>query len=120
MWRPCPDWPNRRWCEVALNMPQSTLQLREERVRRTTLASWVECLVGLITAIGTSARYLPDGNIVEIAIPFGRNVDGETFMETVCLVWQDLMRIGIPMPMDRFTRSAYCGLRQRQILDQSP
>ena len=61
MWRPCKDWSNRRWCELALSMPKSTFQLRHESARNNTLASWLECLVGLITVIGTSAFFCPRG-----------------------------------------------------------
>ena len=115
MWRPCPDWTNRRWCEVALNMPTSCLPLIENRARHSTLASWVECLVGLITAIGTSACFLPEGNILEIA-NVRSQADGVAFMETVWQIWTDLRHIGVPMPTDDFTRSPFCGLRQ--MLDQ--
>ena len=69
MWRPCKDWHNRRWCEVALFMPKCTLHLRSESARRSTMASCVECLVGLITVIGSSGRFLPDGNALEIVFP---------------------------------------------------
>ena len=114
MWRPCHDWTSRRWCEVALHMPRSTSKLRNESARGTTLASWVECLVGLITVIGTEAHFLPEGNRLELVVQNGcqGTTDGRAFMNTVWQIWMDLARIGIPMPQeDCFSRSAYCGLR---------
>ena len=112
MWRPCQDWTNRRWCEVALHMPRSTSKLRSKSARGTTLASWVECLVGLITVIGTENLFLPEGNRLELVFQGGCQgaTDGHAFMETVWQIWTDLTNIGIPMPTNCFSRSAYCGL----------
>lgn len=93
-------------------MPRSTSKLRSESARGTTLASWIECLVGLITVIGTNGHFLPESNRLELVFQRGRQgaTDGHAFMETVWQIWMDLMSMGIPLPMDSFNRSAYCGL----------
>tara|TARA_B110000196_G_scaffold284952_1_gene267776 strand:- start:56 stop:331 length:276 start_codon:yes stop_codon:yes gene_type:complete len=87
--------------------------MRSESARGTTLASWLECLVGLITAIGTDCVFLPEGNRLDLVYQHGRQgaTDGRAFMEAVWRIWRDLMSIGIPLPEERFNTSAYCGLR---------
>ena len=55
--RPCPDWSNREWCEIASHMPTSTRSLSQEGASATTYASWVECMIGLIAALGTGGRF---------------------------------------------------------------
>ena len=86
--------------------------MRSESARGTTLASWLECVVGLITVLGTDASFLPEGNRLEL-VYHGRPrcaTDGRVFTETLWRIWKDLMRMGIPLPADSFNRSDYCGL----------
>ena len=70
----------------------------------------MECLVGLICVIGTAGSNLPEGNRLELRYHRGRaTVSGEEFMETVWQIWQDMVRIGIPLPTEDFDRTLYCG-----------
>ena len=96
-WRPAADWTNRRWCEVALHMPGSTHELKGER--HCTYASWMECLVGLIYAVGTHGSKLPAGNRLEL-VYHGRcqKVAEDDFTNRVKHIWDCLQTIGISLP----------------------
>ena len=107
-YRPATDWTNRRWCEVALHMRMSTHELKD--ARHCTYASWMECLVGLIYAVGTNGSKLPAGNRLEL-VYHGRcqKVAEDDFTNIVKHIWYCLQTIGISLPRFDFTESTQHG-----------
>ncbi len=93
--RPCTDWTNREWSEIATFMPQSLAGLRDARA--STKASCIETLIGIICSLGTNGSTLPAGNILEVK---GKIWHG--LMECIDSIWKFLECIGIPMPRDQF------------------
>ena len=95
-WRPYEDWTNRRWAEIAecMAMSREAVGLHASSTRRSTWASWIESLLGVIVAIGTGGRHLPQGNVLEIM--FSGN--HESLLAALEFVWRAFLQIGVPMP----------------------
>ena len=99
-WRPSDDWTNRRWAEVAQHMRESRALagLDEGMTRGSTLASWMECLVGIVYAIVTECKHMPDGNEIVVEMSRQARSQPQEFAGSVRGVWNGLCYIGVPMP----------------------
>ena len=72
--------------------------LDEGMTRGSTLASWMECLVGIVYAIVTECKHMPDGNEIVVEMSRQARSQPQEFAGSVRGVWNGLCYIGVPMP----------------------
>ena len=100
-YRPCEDWGNRKWAEVASKMRRSTANLQDKNEKNCVYASWMECMVGLIAVIINGGKDLPAFNDLEVFHAGGAPLSVEecrALVDIVTVIWAALKKILIPMP----------------------
>ena len=76
----------------------------------STLASWMESMIGIVHVVGTGGVHLPSGNMINVRRAAGWDAATSAFfMACLRAVWQGLEHIGVKMPAFEARRmSAIC------------